>query len=55
MKQVSSGSVLEARHSAELLRAGDMNTGLGAPSSVPASAHNRSDFHQPQDLAISPL
>lgn len=55
MKQVSSGSLLEARHSAELLRAGDMNTGSGAPSSVPASAHNRSDFRQPQDLVISPL
>ena len=55
MKQVSSGSVLEARYSAELLRAGDTNMGSGAPSSVPASAHNRLDFHQPQDLAISPL
>lgn len=55
MKQISSRSVLEPRHSAELLRAGDMNMGSGALSSVPASTGNRSDFRQPQDLQISQL
>lgn len=55
MKQISCGSVLEPRHLAELLRAGDMNMGSGAPSSVPASTRNRSDFRQRQDLQISQL